>query len=95
MNSGDWFHGKHGGGRGFIAHYEGALPLMSIAQCIELLNNKTNEMAMGYNNSGCFWRVVIGPNGTGAMIEGFGKEFADYDSGELIDALWQAVKEVL
>jgi hypothetical protein len=69
------------------------LPRLSIGQCIELLKDKTNEQSFGYNDSGCFWTVNVGNRGVGNMIEGCaGKQFS---TAELIDALWQTVKEVL
>jgi len=69
------------------------LPLLSIGQCIELLNNKTNEQSFGYNDSGCFWTIFMGNRGIGNMVEGSkGRQFSSY---ELVDALWIAVKELL
>jgi len=75
--------------------HEVCLPLLSIGQCIEFLADHTNEQAIGWNDSGCFWHVHIGPKGTGSMFEGFGEMFANLDDGELIRALWDAVKACL
>ncbi len=68
------------------------LPLLSIGQMIELLEANYNEISTGYNDSGCYWTVYVGPRGTGVMIQNFGKE---YRHDWLADALWQAVKEAL
>jgi hypothetical protein len=71
------------------------LPLLSIGQCIELLGEKRKEISIGYNDSGCFWHIHIGPRGTGNMLDGFGERYADPDTGELIIPLWRAIKAVL
>jgi len=73
------------------------LPLISAGQMIEILNDKTKEQAIGYNDSGCFWHVRFGGKGTGSMLEGFGEKFSsdDIEGGCLVEALWQAVKAVL
>lgn len=65
------------------------LPLLSIGQCIEFLNDRTAEQPLGYNDAGCFYTVQIGPRGAG---EGIGSQ---YVGEELIDALWSAVKASL
>lgn len=71
------------------------LPLLSVGQCIQLLKDHCNEIAIGFNDSGCFWHVHIGPRGTGNMLDGFGEQHAEPDTGELIIPLWSAVKAVL
>lgn len=73
----------------------GILPLLNIGQCIAFLREKCKEISIGYNDSGCFWHVHIGPRGTGNMLEGFGEQHAEPDTGELIIPLWTAVKAVL
>ena len=73
------------------------LPQLSIGQMIALLHSKTKEQALGWNDTGCFWHVHIGPRGTGSMLEGVGKTFTDneIENGCLADTLWEAVKAVL
>jgi len=53
-----------------------------IGELIEQLDKHGNEMAIGYNDSGCFWHFRIGGKGTGNMLQGFGRV---YDGNELDD----------
>lgn len=49
---------------------------MTLAEKIERLEQYGNEIAFGYNDSGCFWHLHYGPRGTGNMLQGFGKELS-------------------
>ena len=68
------------------------LPLLSVGQCIELLEEKDpGSWAMNRSKSGGWYITssnLYGPKYH--IITDGGKDFV-----ELIDALWQAVKEVL
>lgn len=48
-----------------------------------------NEMAVGWNDSGCFWHVRVGGRGTGNMMDGFGERFEGFDleDGSLVETL--------
>ena len=41
---------------------------MTLAEKIRLLGEYGNEIAFGYNDSGCFWQMCYGNRGTGSMI---------------------------
>lgn len=70
--------------------------VLNIGQMIEFLHEHSNEMAIGFNDSGVFWHVHIGERGTGDMLKGFGKIYdSNEDDKDLCDALWAAVKEIL
>lgn len=73
---------------------EGALPLLSIGQMIQFLNDHSNEQALGFDDSGVFWRVIIGGRGVGAMMEDRGSEYMG-DDGELTTPLWEACVSIL
>lgn len=59
-----------------------------LADQITWFQSLGNECAMGYNDSGNFWRFQWGPRGCGSMLEGFGSSYSALDAGEyLSDAL--------
>ena len=64
-------------------------PLMSIGQCIEFLNDHCNEIGLSYLNTTCDWLVEIGSH------VGYNDKNHTYGGDELVDALWEAVKDVL
>lgn len=45
---------------------------MTLADKIKQLMKYGNEIAIGYNDSGCFWTLHYGRRGSGAMIDGCG-----------------------
>ncbi len=90
----------------YTNHKEDYLPLLSIGQCIELLHGRTlnGEIGLYWSDKFSEWNVFIG----GRLDPK--KEYSSYRlnpnkeydgspssvlENELIDALWQAVKEVL
>jgi len=48
---------------------------MTLAEKINWLESQSNEIAFGYDDSGCFWRIQYGPRGCGGMMENFGQKF--------------------
>lgn len=93
-----------GGYRPYFKYKSGCLPLLSIGQCIELLNgpDKNNDYGLlgkiecrPFNNGkvlpGCVsWIIHRVQQGTLEVII-----FDGCYSKELIDALWEAVKAIL
>lgn len=43
---------------------------MTLAEKVELVRSSFNEVAFGWNDSGCFWHIEYGPRGAGNMIAG-------------------------
>lgn len=56
----------------------------SVDQKIAQFAGMFNEVAIGYNDSGCFWHFCWGPRGAGSMMAG--DRFAS-DSDDLSEAL--------
>ena len=52
-----------------------------------------NEFAMGYDDSGCFWRFYGGNRGSGSMMDHAQVKFQS-ESPEIIDALEEYLKFV-
>lgn len=48
----------------------------NVSEMIEALHKMANEIAIGYDDSGCFWHVAIGNKGTGYMTPGIGERFS-------------------
>ena len=69
-------------------HKEHHLPLLSIGQMIELIFDKTGDISVDSHKNGC---SVVSSEGIPAGCCGV-KTFTNH---EIIDALWEAVKEVL
>lgn len=66
MNPGD-------DGYAYLMHLkERAEAKPSLAAKIRQLRKYGNEIAIGYDDSGCFWILHYGRRGAGAMIEGCG-----------------------
>ena len=59
----------------------------SLADKIAFLENYSNEIAFGYNDSGCFWHFQYGPRGAGNMIEGIGETFSALDADNFEEAV--------
>lgn len=80
-------------------YYEGQFErqlLLSIGQMIEFLHEYYKEVALGFDDSGVYWHVHVGIRGAGSMLRGFGTIYdSNEEDKELVDALWEAVKEVL
>jgi hypothetical protein len=47
----------------------------SLPELIEACLRHCNELAMGWSDSGCYWRFQYGGRGCGSMMDGFGKKF--------------------
>lgn len=62
-----------------------AVPTLS--ELIEAVKNKVNELAIGWNDSGCFWHFQYGERGSGNMMEGFGEKYSALDSDTLEEAI--------
>lgn len=60
---------------------------MTLADKINALLIRHNEVAFGWDDCGCFWRFHYGPRGSGAMIDGIGHKFssAPVDFEEAVD----------
>ena len=54
---------------------------MTLGDKVELLNNQANEIAFGWNDSGSFWHMRLGPRGSGNMMEGFGRTLSATETG--------------
>lgn len=63
------------------------LPLFSIGQCIDFIKKHNFEFSIGFNDFGNFWVVQFAEK----TIE----NLKYFHGEELIDALWEAVKEGL
>lgn len=51
-----------------------------------------NEFAMGYNDSGCFWRFYYGNRGAGSMMEGWPSFISESD--DVYEALQEFIKHL-
>jgi hypothetical protein len=49
-----------------------------------------NEFAMGYDDSGCFWRFYYGRRGAGSMMEGWPK--FDSESSDVEEAIAEYIE---
>lgn len=58
---------------------------MTVGEKIERLESTFKEVAIGYNDSGCFWHFQYGGRGAGNMIAGIGERFNGY-TGDSLDA---------
>jgi len=74
---------------GYILEVKHCLPLLSIGQMIEILKEKRIIMWQGWGNHLSLWNVEKLILNSDKAFELVGK------GGELCDALWQAVKEIL
>ena len=63
----------------------------TVAELIQWISDRQNEWAIGYNDSGCFWRFKSGERGCGSMMEGFGHNYSSDDAESLVDALSEYV----
>ena len=76
---------------GYLREIRGCLPLLSVGQCIELLEEKDpGSWSICCSKSGGWYITSSNLYAPKYYIADGGKDFV-----ELIDALWQAVKEVL
>ena len=64
-----------------------AVSAFTFAELIEWISERQNEWAIGYDDSGCFWRFKSGERGCGSMMEGFGHNYSSNDAESLVDAL--------
>jgi hypothetical protein len=64
---------------------------VTLSEKVELLAQQANEVAFGYNDSGCFWTFHWGPRGTGSMLPGFGQSHPALEA----DTFEEAVDEFL
>lgn len=60
---------------------------MTLAEKIEWIREQFNEVAFGWNDSGCFWHFRYGPRGAGDMMEGFGQKFDALDAESFEEAV--------
>lgn len=60
---------------------------MTLAEKIEVFRGRFNEVAFGWNDSGCFWHFRYGPRGSGNMMDGFGRTFSAVDAETFEEAL--------
>lgn len=65
---------------------------MTLAEKIDLFENSANEVAFGWNDSGCFWHFHWGPRGTGDMMEGFGDRYDATEAETFEEALTECLK---
>jgi hypothetical protein len=66
---------------------------MTLKEKIAFIMDHCNEVAFGYSDSGCFWRIQHGPRGCGSMMEDFGWTFCSEsdDFEEAIDEFLASV----
>lgn len=74
------------------------LPAPDVGELIDVLYLMGNEMAIGYNDSGCFWHVRVGDKGVGNMLDIDCRKFdgCELDNYSLVEALahaWIKFKE--
>ena len=60
---------------------------MSLNDKIKLLGEYGNEIAFGYNDSGCFWHMAYGKRGTGNRIDGCAHDTIDSDFADFEEAV--------
>lgn len=76
---------------------------MTLAEKIEKFRHMGNEVAIGWNDSGCFWHFQWGPRGAGNMMDtdkGFGQRFhateaEDCSLEAALDALFDYVENAV
>ena len=73
-------------------HYFAYLPLLSIGQCIELLDSYLTYLKLSEYSGQWEVRMFSVP---GVSSHGMGRLPCSFSADDLIDALWQAVKEVI
>lgn len=59
-------------------------------ELLEAIHKHCNEVAVGWNDSGCYWMVNIGGKGAGSFVEGCGANYGDPDSDSLSESLAKA-----
>lgn len=59
---------------------------------IKAIDLSGNEFAMGYDDSGCFWRFYYGSRGAGTMMEGWPS--FNSESPEVHEALGEFIKHM-
>lgn len=59
-------------------------------ELLEAIHKHCNEVAVGWNDSGCYWMVNIGDKGAGSFVEGCGANYGDPDSDSLSESLAKA-----
>lgn len=42
---------------------------MTLGEKVDWIESLANEVAFGWDDSGCFWRLVMGGRGAGSMLE--------------------------
>ena len=67
---------------------------VSLAAKIRQLRKYGNEIAIGYNDCGCFWILHYGCRGTGSMIEGCGRMLQS-ETGDFEEAVDEFLAELL
>ena len=60
---------------------------MTLAEKIDWLEEHCNELAFGWNDSGCFWHLQIGPRGAGNMLDGFGRKYSAVEANTFEEAV--------
>ncbi len=60
---------------------------MTLAEKVKRLQEASNEVAFGYNDSGCFWSMQYGERGCGSMLEGFGERIHALDADDFEEAV--------
>lgn len=72
------------------------LPTPTLSELISEVKDLTNEIAIGWNDSGCFWHIQYGNRGAGNMMEGIGHKIDGVDGEELeelLAKLWLKLNE--
>lgn len=59
-------------------------------ELLEAIHKHCNEVAVGWNDSGCYWMVNIGGKGAGSFVSGCGANYGDPDSDSLSESLAKA-----
>jgi hypothetical protein len=60
---------------------------MTLKEKIQLLQDRFNEIAFGYDDSGCFWHFQYGPRGAGGMMDGVGEKYEALDADDFEEAV--------
>lgn len=66
---------------------------LTLQHKIDIIMSAFNEVAFGYDDCGCFWRIQYGRRGSGGMIDGIGRKFNSESSDfeEAVDEFMAAI----